>query len=553
MAVQIWAVDDEESLLLAVGELLSDSGFEYRGFRDPRDVLPAIEEGPPDLLLVDLNMPRITGAELIKSLRSSEMGKDVPIIVLTALSSESALLNAFKAGADDVVRKPFSFSEMLARIHWQLERAAEFTALRRQNEDMRMLTELAQTMSREETLSNVLRVLIDSLKRTLAVSRCSVYLLDDESGELHRALPSDPSQAEGSPRMTLDFRSSERISSALAARKPVYLDAAETASLMETMGGAPVKATSPDGCSAALYPMQLQGRFVGLLVLISDRPNFGKSSRENSLCGIAADLTAVSARRSELFHSLRRDHFVIDERNRQLAEARDFLSGVIESSPDAIVVASVHGEIEIFNRAAEEVLGWNRDEAIGMNVRNLYPPGGAEQVMSLLRTGKYGGEGRLVGQRQVLVDREGTQLPVDISASIILNAQGEEIATIGIFKDVRRDLKMEEQLLAATEDLERTRRQVVVAELAGAAAHELNQPLTSLLGYAELLRRKLEDDEQLRVLSKVDADARRVADIVGKIGRITEYRTKEYVGGARIMDLDRSSEALDDDDSEVEN
>jgi signal transduction histidine kinase len=100
--------------------------------------------------------------------------------------------------------------------------------------------------------------------------------------------------------------------------------------------------------------------------------------------------------------------------------------------------------------------------------------------------------------------------------------------------------------LAATEDLERTRRRVVVAELAGAAAHELNQPLTSLLGYTELMRRKVTEAEHLRILSKIDSDAKRVADIVGKIGRITDYRTKEYVGGARIMDLDSASEAIDE-------
>lgn len=542
MAMQIWAVDDEESLLMAIGELLRETDFEYRSFVDPREVIPALDEGIPDLILVDLNMPRITGTELIKALRNSSAA-DVPVMVLTALSSEGALLNAFKAGADDVVRKPFSFSELLARISWQIERAQQIRALRRKNSDLRILTELAKTMSQEDSLGNVLRVLVDSMRRALSVARCGVYLVDEESGELHRALPSDPSRAEGSPNLSLDYRNIEALAKGLASRRPVLLGQEETTELMTKMGGEAVRSET---VSSAIYPMQLSGRLIGVIVLIATRDDFGQDDREKDLCSIASDLTAVAVRRSELFHSLRRDHFLIDERSRELAEAKDLLQGVIESSPDAIVVASIAGEILIFNRAAERILGWSRNEAIGMHVRNLYPAGGAERIMALLRQDKYGGEGRLLAQRHVLTDKEERELPVEISAALIHDQDGAEVATVGIFKDLRRDLHMEERLLAATEDLERTRRRVVVAELAGAAAHELNQPLTSLLGYTELMRRKVTEAEHLRILSKIDSDAKRVADIVGKIGRITDYRTKEYVGGARIMDLDSASEAIDE-------
>lgn len=540
---KIWAVDDEESLLSAIGELLMDSGFDFRGFTDPRNVVPALHAGLPDLLLVDLNMPHLTGAELIALIRREFRDHRVPVIVLTALSSESALLNAFKAGADDVVRKPFSFGEMLARIQWQLERVAQLDSLKQQNEDMRMLMRLAQTMSQDDSLPAVLRMLIESMRHTLNVARCSVYLVHEESGELHRALPADPSQAEGSPNMRLDLRGSATITEGLLARRPVYLGTPETQNLMHLMGGEPVRAQT---CSSAIFPMQLKGRMVGILVLIAPREDFGKGERESALCKIAADLTGVAVRRSELFQTLRQDHFVIDEANRQLAEARDFLSGVIDSSPDAIVVASIKGEIKVFNRAAERVIGWTRDEALGMNVRNLYPPGGAERIMTLLRSDQYGGVGKLLSQRHMLTDRTGKNLPVEISASIIYGPNGEEMATVGVFKDVRSHLQMVEALQAANEDLDRTRRQIVVAELAGAAAHELNQPLTSLLAYAEMLRRVLLDEEHLRVLSKVDTEARRVAEVVQKIGRITQYKTKAYVGGERIVDLDSASEPIED-------
>jgi signal transduction histidine kinase len=83
----------------------------------------------------------------------------------------------------------------------------------------------------------------------------------------------------------------------------------------------------------------------------------------------------------------------------------------------------------------------------------------------------------------------------------------------------------------------------VVAELAGATAHELNQPLTSVMGYAELLMRKIgEDSPAFRAASVIHSEAQRMAEIVRKIGKLTRYETKSYVGEQRILDLDRASE-----------
>ena len=87
-----------------------------------------------------------------------------------------------------------------------------------------------------------------------------------------------------------------------------------------------------------------------------------------------------------------------------------------------------------------------------------------------------------------------------------------------------------------------TEKQALIAELAGTAAHELNQPLTSVIGYGELLQRKLDEDSPERHAAKVIVrEAERMADIVRKIGKITRYETKSYVGTQKIIDLDRSA------------
>lgn len=85
-------------------------------------------------------------------------------------------------------------------------------------------------------------------------------------------------------------------------------------------------------------------------------------------------------------------------------------------------------------------------------------------------------------------------------------------------------------------------RNAMIVELAGTAAHELNQPLTVVLGYAQLLAKRMDASSPLaRHVAALTKEAQRMAEIIKKLGRITRYETIEYVEGAKIIDLDRSS------------
>jgi len=131
--------------------------------------------------------------------------------------------------------------------------------------------------------------------------------------------------------------------------------------------------------------------------------------------------------------------------------------------------------------------------------------------------------------------------------------KGQPVGSVGVFTDLRDRLRMEARLNEAQEELRTREKQALIAELAGAAAHELNQPLTSVLGYAEIIRRRASDPESVAASAGVIVqEAERMADIVRKIGKITRYETKAYVGAAKIVDLDRSSSDGSDRGDETE-
>ncbi len=228
----------------------------------------------------------------------------------------------------------------------------------------------------------------------------------------------------------------------------------------------------------------------------------------------------------------------------ELVKTMEFLESLVDASVDGIIAADMEGSIILFNPSAERIYGYRAEEVIGrMSARELYPGDGGREVMRRLRSSEYGGVGRLEPTLFQAKDRHGNILPIQISAAIIYE-HGKPAATFGIFTDLREKLQVEERLAEAQQKLAMTEKQALIAELAGTAAHELNQPLTSIMAYAELLKRKLpKNTSESRAADVMVQEAERMAEIVRKIGTITRYETKSYVGEQKILDLDKSSGA----------
>lgn len=263
-----------------------------------------------------------------------------------------------------------------------------------------------------------------------------------------------------------------------------------------------------------------------------------KSGKPMVINGSFAPLTGTEGASLLSFRDVTEDRRTRDE----LVRTRNFLQSLIDASVDAIVAADMTGTIVLFNKGAQELYGYDADEAIGkMSARQLYPGEGAREVMRMLKSTGHGGVGRLEPVRIEAVDKRGVIFPISLTAAII-HEDGEATATFGIFTDLRERVRVEQQLAQAQEKLALSEKQALVAELAGATAHELNQPLTSVMGYAELLLRKLPSDSPFfRAAEVIHRESQRMAEIVRKIGKLTRYETKSYVGEQKILDLDRAA------------
>lgn len=264
-------------------------------------------------------------------------------------------------------------------------------------------------------------------------------------------------------------------------------------------------------------------------------------------------VTAADERRilNVSFSSVLREHDGVIVSLRDVTEDRalerehhrtqEFLQRVIDSSVDAIVSADMRGNVLLFNPAAERTYGWQAEEVVGQrNVRELYPPGVAVEIMKMIRSDAHGGPGVLHGFETELLGKDGKRIPVMLSAALIVH-RGEATGSVGVFKDLRDLLRIEERLQSAQRELADREQKAFIAELAGATAHELNQPLTTVMGYAEMLQKELEPGTRLdRACSAIVRESERMAEIVRKIGQLTKYESKAYVGDTKIIDIERS-------------
>ena len=200
---------------------------------------------------------------------------------------------------------------------------------------------------------------------------------------------------------------------------------------------------------------------------------------------------------------------------RELRETKEFFEGVLQSSASSIVAANRAGEILFMNRAAEELFGYRMEEVLGKkNVEQVYPPGKAREIMRMLRDKSVGGKGKLPPTKIDIINAEGEEIPVEITAAIIYEGV-QEVATMGIYNDLRERLFVEKQLQEAQVQLTHSEKMASMGQLAAGVAHELNNPLTGILLYLNLVLERLENDSPYREdLEYVLEDANRCKNII---------------------------------------
>jgi diguanylate cyclase (GGDEF)-like protein len=199
----VLAVDDDTAVLEALEALITSAGMRFAGLNDPLRFWDALQAAAPDLLLLDLQMPGVSGIDLCRVARNDSRWVGVPVVFLTAHGDAETVRLAFAAGADDFVIKPIVGLELLARINNRLERSR----LGRGLAEYDSLTGLINGLKSRRTLQDFLR-LADRHAQPLAFAVLGVDRLSHVNREYGNAAGDDVLRCVGRL-MRREFRGTE--------------------------------------------------------------------------------------------------------------------------------------------------------------------------------------------------------------------------------------------------------------------------------------------------------------------------------------------------------
>ena len=156
----ILVVDDTPANVQLLVRMLADRGYSVRAALSGELALQAARESPPDLILLDINMPGMNGYEVCEQLRADEILRDIPVIFLSALNETGDKVKAFSVGGVDYVTKPFQLDEVYARVETHLKLLRLQRQLNDHNESLELLVaqrthELALAYERVQALSRL--------------------------------------------------------------------------------------------------------------------------------------------------------------------------------------------------------------------------------------------------------------------------------------------------------------------------------------------------------------------------------------------------------------
>jgi two-component system, OmpR family, alkaline phosphatase synthesis response regulator PhoP len=118
----IFSVEDDLNIAHVIQIALSNSGYDIQTFVDGKSMFSALEANRPNLILLDIMLPDMDGIEILKKLKNSQIHKNIPVMILSAKTTELDKVVGLDTGADDYMQKPFGILELISRIKALLRR-----------------------------------------------------------------------------------------------------------------------------------------------------------------------------------------------------------------------------------------------------------------------------------------------------------------------------------------------------------------------------------------------------------------------------------------------
>lgn len=163
----ILVVDDTPANLSLLAQMLKGLGYKVRVAPSGKLALASVQAAPPDLILLDINMPEMNGYELCQQIKADKRTSDIPVIFVSAMDDGMDKVRAFTVGGADYIAKPFEPLEVLARIQHQLRLRETQIKLQAHNTQLRLLLSATQAINAASDLESALIAMLETVCKTI--------------------------------------------------------------------------------------------------------------------------------------------------------------------------------------------------------------------------------------------------------------------------------------------------------------------------------------------------------------------------------------------------
>jgi two-component system cell cycle response regulator len=264
----IFVADDNPILLQGLDRALTASGYTVRTAETGPVLLRQLETSPtpPDLLLLDVMMPEMSGLDVLRRVHTDSRWRDVPVVLITAANDEQLPVSALQHGAVDFLTKPFRLGELLARVEAHVGRYRELRRAREEAEVRRSALDVVRDLNSVVTADEMFSLVTTRVAEICRIGRCSV-LIDEGEGIARVAASSERESAAGALIQLVWY---PEVEAALRSREPV---------LVEDVPGSPLfdavrrewqrKGIDPGITAVVAVPFAISEQTQGILLLRS--------------------------------------------------------------------------------------------------------------------------------------------------------------------------------------------------------------------------------------------------------------------------------------------
>lgn len=354
-------------------------------------------------------------------------------------------------------------------------------AAARERKELRSILDITEAVTGTLDLHTVMSLIVERVGDRVGAQRCSIVLVDEGAGRCFVLAASDNPQAD---MLAIDLTKYPEIRRAVETREPVYIEDVARDPLLEPVRDALLRQGYR---SLLVMPLVFGKEVLGTLFLRASR-EVPFTEREMRFCRVAAAASANALKNALLY----RDVAMEAARHRATGEK---LRRVLDGTPDVIIATDASGAITEFNRAAEDLTGRFGKEVIGRSLAEVLPAAAPH-----VEAGRKGRDLRL-GRP------DGVEVEIHLVSAPLTDGDGAAAGRVLLGRDVT-DLHRAEKSLAQADRLSS------LGEVVAGVAHELNNPLSAVLGYAQLLSTDKRHEEVDRDLERIVESARRCQKIV---------------------------------------